>query len=327
MKIYFAPLEGITGYILRGAVNEYFGHIDKYFIPFINPNQLGRLSAREKGDIAPENNKGMHAVPQILTNSIEDFVKTAKTLQNFGYEEVNLNLGCPSKTVISKQRGSGFLAFPEELDRFLNEIFEQTEIAISVKTRIGKEDPEEFDRLLEIYNQYPMKELIIHPRVQTDFYKNHPNLDMYRKAVNESKNRLCYNGDIFMMESYLNFINDFPETDTIMIGRGLLRNPGLAREICTGQRTDKETLKGFHDRIYEDYQGYLFGEKNVLFKMKEMWCYMAPMFTNFEKYAKKIKKAERLYKYEEAVEALFKEQEIAENQTVKQMAKHGIFAQ
>lgn len=327
MKIYFAPLEGITGHILRSALNECFGCVDKYFIPFINPNQMGRLSTREKQDIAPENNKGMQAVPQILTNSVEDFVKTAKKLQEFGYSEVNLNLGCPSKTVISKKRGSGFLAYPEELNAFLEEIFQQVEIGISVKTRIGKESPEEFTRLLEIYNQYPMKELIIHPRVQTDFYKNHPNLEVYRQAVAGSKNKLCYNGDLFTMQAFEQFRNEFPETDTVMIGRGLLMNPGLAREICTGLKTDKETLRKYHDCIYEKYQEYLFGEKNVLFKMKEMWCYMAPLFENYEKYAKKIKKAERLSKYEEAVNALFGEQEIVKEQIVKQTAKHGIFNQ
>lgn len=311
MNIYFAPLEGVTGYILRSAVNQYFGGIDKYFIPFINPNQLGRLSTREKQDIAPENNKGMYAVPQILTNSVEDFVKTAKKLQEYGYEEVNLNLGCPSKTVISKKRGSGFLAFPDELDEFLEKIFDQTEIAISVKTRIGKESPEEFERLLEIYNQYPMKELIVHSRVQTDFYKNHPNLEVFEDAVSKSRNKLCYNGDIFSMNDYIKFKDKFPDIDTIMLGRGLLMNPGFAREICTGQKVDKETLRRFHDSVYKQYQEVLSGEKNVLFKMKEIWCYMAELFTNHEKYAKKIKKAEHLYRYEEAVDVLFTEQEIA----------------
>lgn len=310
MNLYLAPLEGITGYILRKSLCKYFGSVDKYFIPFINPNQKGHLSTREKKDIAPENNPGMQAVPQILTNSVEDFVETAKKLQEFGYDEVNLNLGCPSKTVVTKKRGSGFLAYPDEVEHFLDEIFRQTEMGISVKTRIGKDSPEEFVRLLDIYNQYPMKELIIHPRVQLDYYKNHPNMEVFRYAVENSKNPLCYNGDIFSMNDYNKFREHFPKTDTIMIGRGLLMNPGFAREICTGMKTDKEALRKFHDDIYEQYQETLFGEKNVLYKMKEIWAYMAALFTDYEKYAKKIKKAERLYKYEEAVDALFAEQDI-----------------
>ena len=130
-KFYFAPLEGISGYVYRKAYEHYFGGIDKYFIPFIKPNQKGKLSSREKNDILPMHNQGMCAVPQILTNSAEDFIKTAERLQEYGYEEVNLNLGCPSKTVVSKGRGSGFLAEPDRLNAFLEEIFNETPIRIS----------------------------------------------------------------------------------------------------------------------------------------------------------------------------------------------------
>lgn len=314
MRIYFAPLEGITGYVFRNAFYHCFdgGSIDKYFIPFINPNQYGHLSSKERQNVLPENNKGMYAVPQILTNSVEDFVRTARKLEKYGYREINLNLGCPSKTVVTKGRGSGFLAFPEELDRFLDAVFEQTQgMEISVKTRIGKESPQEFPRLLEIYNQYPIKELIVHPRLQSDFYKNTPNLEVFREACAGSRNPLCYNGDIFSPEAYRAFDEKFPETDTIMLGRGLLMNPALARMIRGGAAPDKKTLKEYHDRLYEGYQQVLSGDKTILFKMKEFWVFLAPAFTNYEKYAKKIKKAEKCKAYDAAVEALFEEQEIA----------------
>lgn len=311
MKLYFAPLEGITGYVFRNAFHDYFGYIDKYFIPFIKPNQHGHFSSKERQDVLPENNEGMYAVPQILTNSVEDFVRTVKKLQQYGYQEINLNLGCPSKTVITKGRGSGFLAFPDELDRFLDAVFEQAaDVEISIKTRIGKDSPEEFGRILEIYNQYPVKELIVHPRVQKDFYKNKPNLEVFRKTCADSKNPLCYNGDIFTIQDYERFIEMFPEIETMMLGRGLLMNPGLARTICQGIPTDKQTLRNFHDRLLEDYENVLSGEKTILFKMKELWSFLAPIFTNYEKYAKKIKKAEKLKVYSAVVEALFAEQEI-----------------
>lgn len=166
MKIYTAPLEGITGHVFRTALYHHFGGADKYFIPFIRPNQNGNFSTREKQDIMPENNLNMYPVPQILTNKAEDFLRTAEKLEAYGYKEINLNLGCPSKTVISKMRGSGFLAYPDELEQFLDEIFRKCKLEISIKTRIGKESPDEFVRLLDIYNKYQMKELIIHPRVQ-----------------------------------------------------------------------------------------------------------------------------------------------------------------
>ena len=310
MKLYMAPLEGITGYVFRSTYQSCFGNIDKYFVPFIKPNQNGHLSSRERQDILPENNKGMYTVPQILTNSPEDFLRTVKKLQQYGYKEVNLNLGCPSRTVVTKGRGAGFLAEPDRLNAFLEEIFNETPIRISVKTRIGKESPEEWIRLLEIYNQYPMEELIIHPRIQTDFYKNTPNLEMFEYAVKNSKNPLCYNGDICTKEEYETICNRFPEVPSVMIGRGILKNPGLIRKIRQGIPIEKDRIRAFHDELYREYQEVLFGEKTVLFKMKELWFYMAPLFMQYEKYAKKIKKAEKLKLYEAVVDALFEEQDL-----------------
>lgn len=297
--------------MFRNAFYLCFDHADKYFIPFIQPNQKGHFSSREKQDVKPENNQGMYAVPQILTNSSEDFLRTAWKLKTaYGYQEVNLNLGCPSKTVISKKRGSGFLAYPEELERFLEEIFEKAEVEISIKTRIGKEHPDEFARILEIYNKFPIKELIIHPRVQTDFYKNHPNLEVFQMALKTAKAPVCYNGDIFSYQEYEQFTERFPQVDCIMLGRGLLKNPGLTREIRQQISLDKETLKKFHDCLYRGYCQVLSGDRTILFKMKELWGFLAPAFTDYEKYAKKIKKAEKLWVYEDVVEKLFAEQEL-----------------
>ena len=123
MKIYLAPLEGITGYTYRRALYNCFGGFDKYFIPFILPNQKGHLSTREKKDIMPENNEGMYAVPQILTKNAEDFIQTAETLQEYGYNEVNLNLGCPSKTVVTKAEVRDFWTDRMNWTNFLDEIF------------------------------------------------------------------------------------------------------------------------------------------------------------------------------------------------------------
>lgn len=312
MRYYFAPMEGITGYIYRSAYHHFFQGMDKYFTPFIKPNQNGHFSSREKNDILPEHNQGMQVVPQILTNCSEDFLDTAGKLQEMGYDEINLNLGCPAKTVVNKRRGSGFLADPEGLDRFLDAVFSKAEIKISIKTRIGKDDPEEFHDLIRIYNKYPLEELIIHPRIQQDFYKNTPNWQVFAEAAELSKNPLCYNGDIFTLEDYQQVCQEFDSVRMVMLGRGLLANPGLAGQIKTGKGLDKERLRAFHDRIYADYQSEMSGEKNVLFKMKEIWFYMAKAFTQPEKYAKKIRKAERLVRYDEAVAALFHEQEIRE---------------
>lgn len=308
MKFYLAPLEGITGYIYRNAYRDCFGQADKYFIPFIQPKQKGNFSAREKKDILPEHNRDMNAIPQILTNHAEDFLETEEKLWDYGYREVNLNLGCPSRTVVSKGRGSGFLADPWKLDRFFEEIFKNTKMELSVKTRIGISSPEEFEEILEVYNRYSLKELIIHPRVQKDFYKNTPNWEIFEEAVGKSKAPLCYNGDLFSREDYLRFQAKFPGIESVMLGRGILRNPGLILQIKENAVITREQIRNFHDRIYSDYQKALCGDKTVLFKMKELWLYLIGSFTNGEKYGKKIRKTEKLWQYEQIVDRLFDEE-------------------
>ncbi len=309
-KIYFAPLEGITGYVFRNAYQTYFPYIDKYFTPFISPNQNRAMSPKEIKDILPENNKEMYLVPQILTNRAEYFVKTAKELKDYyNYDEVNLNLGCPSGTVVSKGKGAGFLANIEELNNFLDNIFEKLDMKVSIKTRIGLCSPDEFYELIKIFNKYPLHELIIHPRIQTDFYKNKPNMKVFTDAAALSENPLCYNGDVFTLQDYQNITEKFPQLDAVMLGRGLLMNLNLSGEITTNEAVDKKKLKEFHDKLYEDYRQVLSGDINVLYKMKELWFHMIHMFTDNGKYMKKIRKASRLCDYEEAVGRLFYDQE------------------
>ena len=310
MKYYLAPMEGITGHIYRNAYEKYFHNIDKYFTPFIVPNESLSLKTKELRDMLPENNEGLNIVPQILTNNAEGFVLTANKLKQLGYEEINLNLGCPAGTVVSKKRGSGFLAYPEELDRFLDEIYKINDMKISIKTRLGKERSEEFYNLIEIYNKYPLEELIIHPRTREDFYGNTPNLEIFKESLKLSKHSICYNGDIFTVDNYNKIVKEFPQVDKIMIGRGILANPGLIDEIKENKFITKEILKQFHDEIFENYTILLKEDKNAMYRMKELWGYMSHIFTNNKKYYKKIKKAQKAIDYKVAVNSLFAEQEI-----------------
>ncbi len=167
------------------------------------------------------------------------------------------------------------------------------------------DDPEEFEDLLTIYNKYPLEELIVHARVQKDYYKNTPRLETFGEAVERAKSPVCYNGDIVTAEDCTRLQEMFPTLDCIMTGRGTLKNPALAREIRGGAPASKEEIRRFHDMMYNEYCEDLSGDRNILFRMKELWSYLAPMFTNNKKYAKKIKKAEKCVVYENAVRELF----------------------
>lgn len=306
MNYYFAPLEGITGYIYRTAYEKYFGGIVKYFTPFITTNQHFAFQNRDKKDVLPENNKGIYLVPQILTNQAEQFLDMSEKLQALGYKELNLNLGCPSRTVVTKKKGAGLLAYPQELDRFLDGIYGSGQaMDISIKTRIGVEEPEEFYRLLEIYNRYPIKELIIHPRLQTDYYKNHPNMEIFKESIRQAKAPLCYNGDLFTVEDIENFQRQFPQIQAIMLGRGILRNPSLLKEL-RGEERDFGLWYEFLTELCEKYQKELSGDRNVLFKMKELWFYLFQSIPDSEKAAKAMKKTKDLEEYHILVKSILK---------------------
>lgn len=321
MYYYLAPMEGLTGYIYRNAYNRCFRPMDKYFTPFLSPKAGGGLSSRELNDILPEHNQGLWVVPQILTNRGEDFLGTVRLLKEYGYREVNLNLGCPSGTVVSKYKGAGFLALTEGLNRFLEEVslgLEQMDMELSVKTRLGVVSEEEFYDLLEIYSQYPLKELIIHPRIRMDYYKNTPRMELFTYAMECSTCPVCYNGDIFTAAAYGKLIEKYPGLERVMLGRGLLANPGLREELQEGRILDKERLRTFHCLVYEGYREVMSGERNVLFKMKELWSMMIQIFNDDGKYMKKIKKAQRLGEYEGAVEHIFEELEIVSGKGFQQ---------
>lgn len=317
MEFYLAPMEGITTYIYRNAYHHYFGGIDKYFTPFIASKKMNR---RELNEILPEHNKHITVVPQILTNRSEEFLQITQKIAEYGYSTVNLNLGCPSGTVTARKRGAGFLGVLDELERFFDEIFNKSPLKISIKTRIGVASVEEWETILDLYKKYPIEELIIHPRLQKEFYKFTPHKEAFAAAVAALPDiSLCYNGDITSLQSYNALLDAIPQTNHVMIGRGILRNPALIAqlkehecdELCSrNAQSDphtKETLKAFHDEIFEGYAAQMSGETPTLFKMKDLWTYLIESFEASDQYLKKIRKASNYSEYKIAVNHLFRE--------------------
>lgn len=303
MKFYMAPLEGITTYIYRNIHHTMFPGMEKYYTPFVSPTSNHDFKSREKKDVIPQHNQGIPLVPQILSNHADEFLYTAERLIEFGYREINLNLGCPSGTVVAKGRGAGFLSDLEGLDRFLGELFEKITVPLSIKTRIGRHEPSEFKKILAIYNRYPIHELTIHPRVRDDFYRGKADWDVFEEALEQSTNPICYNGDINSVEDYERFCERFPSVEQVMIGRGLIANPGLVRELQTGQTMTWQERLHFASVLQRAYEEVM-PEIPVLFKMKEIWSYMAMAHEDSAKVWKKIKKTKRMKEYEMVLRTL-----------------------
>jgi len=311
MRIYFAPMEGVTDAIFRNTHHRFFSGVDKYFLPFISPTQNMVLTAKEWAEIAPQNNCGLHAVPQILTKNAEHFLWAAQQLADLGYTEVNFNMGCPSGTVTGKGKGSGMLRNPDALKSFLDEIFAHAPTAVSIKTRIGFLSEEEWPVLLSLLCDYPISELIIHPRTRKQFYKGTPFLDAYEPAFAACSAPIVPNGDMFTPAHCEAMQRRCPKTAALMLGRGLIGNPALARELSGGEKLNLSELRNFHDQLIENY---LSSGNSVLalVRMRMVTYYIASCFENPHKPWKLMRKARTLEEYLTGARQLFEEHAMLE---------------
>lgn len=300
MDIRSAPLESLTDAVFRRVHHQLFGGVEKYYIPFVSPTSHHCFSPRERRDIAPENNEGVPVVPQIMTRYPEHFLWAAQEMQARGYDEVNLNIGCPSGTVTAKGKGAGMLREREALRAFLDEIFAHSPLPISIKTRIGFAAPEEWDTLLDILRQYPMKELIIHPRLRVQFYKGDVYPEAFRLAA-QAGLPLVYNGDLFDLPACQALQADYPLMP-MMLGRGLLANPALPRQLRGGAALTVEEIARYHDALEQEYSR-IFPKDQVHCKMRGIMKHVACCFERPEKMMKLIAKTNP-YTYHAAVEKL-----------------------
>ena len=307
----FAPLDGITKRVFRRVWHRHFGGADRYFIPFVSPTDQHILTPRDRREL--ENPEGLPQVPQVMAKQAADFVWAAGALADMGYEEVNLNLGCPSGTVTAKGKGSGLLMDPDRLDRFLEEVFSGAPVPVSVKTRLGYNVPEEFPRLLEIFSRYPIACLTVHPRVRPEKYRGAVHMDLFALALAESENPVCYNGDLTSAEGVRALEARFPALDAAMIGRGAIADPALFRRLRGGPAATKEELQAFTQELYQAYQEFYAqaapdGQAAPASqRMKEVWFYLIHLFDGGERLGGRMRRSRGPRAYEELEAQIFQE--------------------
>ena len=310
MRYDFAPMEGITGALFRRLHHQFFPGVDRYYMPFLSPTRDHVFTPRELREILPENNPDAEVIPQLLTKVPEDFLWAAGELAAMGYQTVNLNLGCPSGTVVAKGKGSGMLADSSALDAFLDAVFSRAPCAVSVKTRLGLSDPEEFGPLLEIYNRYPLAELIVHPRVQKDGYRHPVRLEAFAPILAASRHPVCFNGGLVTTQDCRDLVGRFSGICGVMIGQGLVANPALVRQIRGGPGADWEALRAFHEALFGGYSQLFGSAHNAMMRMKELWAYLIRLFRDSGPYAKRLRKARDPQTFSQSVDAVFQELEL-----------------
>lgn len=304
MRLYAAPMEGITDQVWRQVHHALFTGVEKYFIPFVSPTQNLQFTSREWSAIAPENNQGFHAVPQILAKNPEHFLWAAEEFRRMGYSEVNLNIGCPSGTVTAKGKGSGLLRDLPALRTLLDEVYAHAALPVSVKTRIGYDSPDQWPAILEILKDYPIHELIIHTRTRQQFYAGETYPDAFALAMEVCTFPLVYNGDLFSPEDCIALQGRFPNTHGLMLGRGLVANPALAQSLTGGESVTIQALRDYHDALYAAY-GRKYQRQVMMGRMREMMKHMACCFEDTHKVGKALRKAAGEEQYLAAAEQLF----------------------
>jgi len=299
LPIYFAPLQGYTDAAYRNAHNLYFGGIDRYYTPFV---RIEKDAFRNKDikDIAIENNHVPNLVPQLIASETDEMQRIVQLFVENGYNEIDINLGCPFPLMVKKKKGSGLLPYPEKIKELLNTINQYPEIQFSIKMRLGLQSPTECLELLPVLNDTPLKHITMHPRLGTQQYKGDVDLVGFNLFYEKCTRPLIFNGDILNVEDINKIRKLYPDLAGIMIGRGLLINPALALEYQNGEELSadefKEKMMQMHENIYEHYRNRLEGgDAQILNKMKTFWEYPYPGLDR--KIKKRIHKCTRLDKY------------------------------
>jgi len=309
--IYLAPVQGITDRIYRNLFPVYFKGVDLAIAPFISSSKKMKPVNNLLREFYPDKNTGIPTIPQIMSSEPADFTLLANALYNIGCGTVNWNLGCPFRMVVKKGRGAGMLCYPDRIESFLEKTMPALKPKLSIKLRIGLKYPDEVLQLIPIFNQYPLDELIIHPRTGMQMYEGEVDLDIFEQCLKLSKHRIVYSGDIDSLEKLEMLSKRFGSVDRWMIGRGLIGNPFVAEKIKfnTEKPYDEKIkiMRAFHDQLFAEYSEILSGLSHITNKMKEIWAYMGIFFENGEKIQKKIKKTHHRDNYIDVVNKIFNE--------------------
>jgi tRNA-dihydrouridine synthase B len=306
--LYLAPLHGITNSVFRNTFFKYFTGFDYAMAPFVMSVKSLNVRRKHVKDLLPEKNVGVNLIPQILSNDPSDFIALSLNLKDLGYKEINWNLGCPYKMVANKQRGSGLLPFPERIEKFLEVVIAEVDIPISVKIRLGRNSNNEIFDLIPIFNKFPLKNVIIHPRTGVQMYTGEVDLDKFEESSNLIKHNVIYNGDIKDFETFKMLENRFEFVNEWMIGRWALSNPFLPEIIkkdADDIKNKKKIIRNFHDELYSNYEEVLYGPRHLLDKMKEIWNYLNFSFSNHAMVHKKISLSKTIGEYKKNVDSIF----------------------
>lgn len=312
--IFLAPLQGFTDFIYRDAYARIFQGVDASFIPYIT-GKGSQVLQKYKKEILPENNRAGKSVPQILAKDEEEILELCTTLRDYGYREINLNLGCPYPMVTNRGKGSKLLTEPEKLEGLLGFFFRNFDLELSVKMRAGFESVSDLEQIIPVLNRFPLKSVILHPRIARQLYQGEIHIPAFQYALHRLRQIPVYNGDIFSLADFQKRSDNFPQVTDWMLGRGILMNAFLPEEIKGITFSDagkRNKLREFHHLIFERYLETTDNPGNALNKMQQFWIYFSHHFQDQQKVLKRIKKSKSVQVLKTESEILFRNASLKE---------------
>lgn len=302
MRIVLAPMHGFTDVVYRKAHAAVYGGIDEYMAPFIRTGNGLKVNKNRLKDVVPEKNVGLKITPQILSNNESQFLVLANELFDLGYDEVNLNMGCPYPMVTKKGAGAGMLQDLPRTEAFLSSILKEMPNRLSVKVRIGFQASDELPKIIELLNRFDVCEVTVHPRTAVQMYKGKVDPAAFEICQNDLKHSLMYNGDILSIDDFKRFQSRFETIDQWMLGRGILIDPALPLKIKqkTLPENEKKSFFQFHNLIVNGYGEVISSDHHVVDKLKSHWEYWHHLFCDIETY-KRIKRSKKLATYQSVI--------------------------
>ncbi|MDA3899905.1 MAG: tRNA-dihydrouridine synthase family protein [Spirochaetes bacterium] len=308
--IYLAPLQGITDPVYRSVIAYFFPELKKMFTPFLQTDTHARLGPKSLAKKIPDSQKDVLVVPQLLSKDGERLAVITDLLNSLGFNEVNLNLGCPFPTVTGKGRGSALLPYPARIDKIFEDYFSLQKTPLSVKMRLGFNDSDDWIDLVSVLNRYPLHEVIMHSRHAKQMYAGVPDVERFLKFREACDHKVVYNGDINSVEDFEQLsVKTAKQENSVMIGRGIVRAPFIIQEIREKKALSQKQRANISYQVIsllqENFEKLLSGDVHYLQKMKNIVRHMVEPFNPEKRTFKKIIKCTNVQHFNAMVMEFF----------------------
>ena len=280
MKIYTAPMAGITDYSFRKILEKF--EPDFLFTEMVNANLLNREDDTTINELLKCDDKEKTGT-QIFGGDKNELVSGILKLKNFGFRKININMGCPQPKIVKNGAGSALLENYELVDQVLFET-QNIGVEISIKIRVGYKDFDNPEIFLNLANKHNLDFICVHGRTQKQMYSGTANWEIVEKLSKMPRNINFFgNGDLFEPSEIKQKIASC-NLDGIILSRGIIGNPWLISQtrefLKTGKINTIQTFDETKSLVLEHLQNIVEnkGEKKAVLEINK---FLRPYFQKF----------------------------------------------